>query len=857
MSRHGVINSFLALAIGVALQPISAQTQQTAAPPRQPGQLPPPAASAKPTSPATATAKPVASKDLGWPRMYTDGTATIAVHQPQVDDWKDFAILEARSAVEVQENKSAKKVLAAVHWKSETDTNVGERTVVLKRPEIMSFRVPGETEEKNKEFQALTLRLLPAKTDAVALDRVLAYLDVSRVPTREVKVSTEPPPIMVSTSPAILVMLDGPPIIGPVQGTKLSYVVNTNWDLLKEDDEFYLLNSPQWLTAKALEGPWKITSKLPKEFKKIPADENWADVRKALNPAKPPEGAKPPWVYLSEKPSELILITGDPQFKPIPDTRLSEVTNTKSLLFYDNLEKTYYFLTSGRWFRNKTLRGNWEFASDKLPPDFANIPPNHPKASVRVSVPGTDEARDAVLLANVPQSAVVNRKQAAAQAAVKYVGNPEFKAIENTTLQYATNTPEDVIKYGDKYYLLQTGVWFVSGSATGPWEVADMVPQEIYKIPPESPKHNTTYVYVTGSDSETVTTAQTAGYLGLTVGFGVAMWGTGWYYPPYYYYGPMYPYPVYWGYPYHTYGAAAWYNPATGFYGRGAVAYGPYGGYGRAAAYNPATGTYARRAGAYGPYQAGMATSAYNPRTGSWGAGYRYANPYQGWGQGVVQRGNQWARGGYYYDDRGAIGGVRTSEGGGFVAAGNGDNRGFMGRTSEGDIYAGKDGNIYKRDQNGNWSQRGQNGWTGVDTSNLSAEQQQRMNDAKSRQAERQGQRPGQTSASQRQPGQLANSERVQPGTLATDRGSGSRQPGQLANSGSFGQARSAGASTSEMRSGVNRDVMSGLDRDASARSSGNRNHSSWQNNRGSSSRGSYGGGYGGGMRRGGGGRRR
>jgi len=37
-------------------------------------------------------------------------------------------------------------------------------------------------------------------------------------------------------------------------------------------------------------------------------------------------------------------------------------------------------------------------------------------------------------------------------------------------------------------------------------------------------------------------------------------------------------------YPYHTYGAAAWYNPATGFYGRGAVAYGPYGGYGRAAA---------------------------------------------------------------------------------------------------------------------------------------------------------------------------------------------------------------------------------------------------------------------------------
>ena len=51
------------------------------------------------------------------------------------------------------------------------------------------------------------------------------------------------------------------------------------------------------------------------------------------------------------------------------------------------------------------------------------------------------------------------------------------------------------------------------------------------------------------------------------------------------------------------------------------------------------------------------------------GAGYRYANSSR-LGQGAVQRGNQWARGGYYYDDRGAIGGVRTSQGGGFVAAG-------------------------------------------------------------------------------------------------------------------------------------------------------------------------------------------
>src|SRR5262245_41316858 len=78
-----------------------------------------------------ATKSPEVPKDLGWPRMYTDGKATIAIHQPQVDDWKDFSLLEARSAIEIVPEKGAKKVLAAVHWKSETDTSIENRTVVV------------------------------------------------------------------------------------------------------------------------------------------------------------------------------------------------------------------------------------------------------------------------------------------------------------------------------------------------------------------------------------------------------------------------------------------------------------------------------------------------------------------------------------------------------------------------------------------------------------------------------------------------------------------------------------------------------------------------------------------------------
>ncbi len=814
-----IISAILGFLLLAAQPPPIFAQQQTAKPVTQPGQ---PAADA-------------AAADPGWPRIYTNGTATLAVHQPQVDDWKDFELLQARMAFELLPEKGAKKLLAAVHWEAKTKVDLDNRTVALGDINITRFSIPGLDEAKTKEMEALAVSLLPKKRDVIALDRILPYLDKSRTVGRPIKIATAPPPIMVSTKPAILVMLDGQPILGPITGTKLTYIVNTNWDLFKEgkDGDFFLLDKGLWLTADSLEGPWKSASKLPKDINSLPADENWADVRKALPLSKENKSKPAPWVYITYKPAELILLQGEPQMTPIPGTEISEVTNTKTLLFFHSSDKNYYYLTSGRWFRNQQLRGNWEYASDKLPTDFQKIPPNHPKAAVLSSVPGTEQAKDAVMLASIPQVAVINKKQAEAEAKVAYIGAPEFKPVTGTELQYATNTPSDVIKYEDKYYLCQQGVWFVAGSPNGPWQVAQMVPQEIYKIPPDSPKHNTTYVYVTSADQDTVTTAQTAGYLGMAVGIGVgvAVWGTGYYYPPYYYYGPMYPYPVYWGYPYHTYGAAAWYNPATGFYGRGAVAYGPYGGYGRAAAYNPATGTYARRAAAYGPYQAGMATSFYNPRTGAWGGGYRYANPYQGWGQGVVAKGDQWARGGYYYDDRGAIGGIRTSEGGKMIAAGNGENRGMIGRTSDGDLYVGKDGEMYRRDQNGNWQQRTNGGWNNVNYDSLTPEQKQRVDNAKQSR-----QQPGQTGASNR-------SQVQQPGQAARE------TTGPRPNTGSVGEVQR------NTPSSTNRDVMNGLDRDAGARSRGSQNYDNWKSQ--SRSSGSYGGGgrAGGGFR--GGGRRR
>ena len=208
-----------------------------------------------------------------------------------------------------------------------------------------------------------------------------------------------------------------------------------------------------------------------------------------------------------------------------------------------------------------------------------------------------------------------------------------------------------------------------------------------------------------------MTFAYVAAYTGLMIGWGCAVWGSGWYYPPYAYGG------FYYGYP-HTYGMGAWYNPRTGAYGRGYTAYGPYGGVGMGASYNPRTGTYARGAAAYGPYGSRAAGQAYNPRTGTYAQTRQGSNVYGNWGTSSVQRGDSWAQTAHRenYRTGQTTSGIRTSEGGAAVSrTGQGGDRSTVARTGSGDVYAGHDGNVYRRTDSGGWEQNSGSGWNSVD----------------------------------------------------------------------------------------------------------------------------------------------
>ena len=659
-------------------------------------QAPAPAPAKAPA--ATRAAAPAAAAgehDGGWPRSYTTPSgAALVIYQPQVASWTDQKKAVMYAAVSYTP-KGGKPALGTTRVESDTSVALDERLVSFSDYRIIESNFPTLPREQVKTVVQEITSTVPLNERVIALERVLAHVDTSMIIPKNVEgVKADPPTIFYSATPAVLVNIDGEPIWSPIPENDLRTAVNTNWDLFEHvpSKTFYLRNGGTWLKASDVKGPWGAAGTLPDSFKKLPDDENWKEVKVNLSGGKV-SASQLPKVFVSLEPAELILLTGGkPSYLLVQGTKqLLWVNNTENDIFRLGQTGPVYFLVAGRWFSAPDFTGPWTFATPTLPAEFKQIPLEHQRSRVLASVPGTTQAAEAILLAQVPQTARVTKTLEAPEV-VYQGGAPEFQPIETTSVQRAVNTDKDILKIGDLYYMCFQGVWFMSKTATGPWSVTGEVPKQVYEIPVSSPSHAVTYVTVEDDDDDAVVFATAAAYTGVMIAWGCAVWGTGYYYPPYVGYGGYYPY--YRPY-YPTYGFGASYNPWTGAYTRGAVAYGPYGGAGVAQRYNPRTGTYSRGAAAWGPYGARGAASAYNPRTGAVGATRQGSSVYGSWGRTGVARGDDWATTSRYTSN---ITGNTTR----------------VTRTSDGDVYAGRDGNVYRKEGD-SFQKYGDGGWSTVE----------------------------------------------------------------------------------------------------------------------------------------------
>ncbi len=688
----------------------------------QQGALPPPAYLA--AQAATAS----------WPHTLTRDDASVTVYQPQAITWPDRRTLTARAAVAILPKGRDKPILGTIEISLATRTDEAVGLVHLSDPTLLGTHFPALDTQQATALEEKIRAVLPdMQTHQVPLSAVL--LSLKQSPVSPVAVKNDPPVIFTSSRPASLVVFDGDPVLAPIGKTGLSFAVNTNWDVFVDAGTWYLLNNGLWLSAPAAAGPYTPVAKLPAAFGALPNDANFTEARKHVPARPPPAPDQVPTIFVSTQPAEIIVTAGPPHFAPVSGTGLQRVVNTPGALFFDSAQGRFYALFSGRWFSATGLDGPWEFATDKLPPDFALIPPDGHNAGVLAAVPGTVAAQEAVLQAQIPTTATL--KRGAAKLTVVYAGAPRFVPVPGTTILHAVSTDTVVLRIGERYYACANGAWFVAASPTGPWLLADSVPPEIATIPPSSPLYNVTYVQVYAATPTAVTYGYTAGYMMGFVSAGVLVYGTGYSYPPVIVPGPV---PIYYPYPY-TYAAGVYYNPAAGAWARGGTVYGPYGGASGGRYYNPSTGAYAQGGSVYGPYGGAGAFSAYNPSTGSyahgsaaWGGGSgtanasfynartgvsgttnQNANPYGRWGSSTISGPNQTVQTQSRTNAQGAAGGFTSStgaQGAGYQNRVTGSSGGAV-KGANGDVYAGRDGNVYQHSDSG-WSKWNNGAWNPV-----------------------------------------------------------------------------------------------------------------------------------------------
>jgi hypothetical protein len=608
-----------------------------------------------------------------WPKtMNASDGSIIRIYEPQPESFKGN-ILKGRAAFSVSQPRDTAEPVFGTFWAVATvETDKDTRTV-----HVLSVKVPNL--KLARDSDAVKINFLRGELEAgiprlnldLSLDVLLAGLDLSTEENSLSKgLNTAPPKIIYDDQPSLLILIDGDPMLQRNKEWDLDAVVNSPHTIVKDDKTFYLYGARHWYTAPAATGPYTYARKVPHKMEKVQKSvDNANNTDAAYEDSATIADTVISRIIVSTQPAELIQTAGDPLWTTIPEAGLSYASNSDNDIFRDSASGQYYVLLSGRWYQSSALNNGWQYvASDALPAGFARIPEGSPKDNVLASVAGTPAAREAIMEAQIPQTARIDRKNT--QTNITYDGQPQFDPIPGTHLQYAVNSPNPVLLYNGGYYEVDNGVWFQSASANGPWQICTMRPADVDLIPPGSPVYNVKYVYIYDVDPDWVDEGYTPGYLDNYIFGPTVVYGTGFYYRPW---RGAYFYPRPW-----TWGFNMWYNPWLGWT------------FGYDYGWDWFNWDF--------DWGLGLGFGAGFWFGGWWGP-MAFRPPYGGWGfyhQGFYGPHSYFARNDYFHNNN-----IYR------------ERQGVFNRNGE-RVISDRNGNVYRRDGQGGWQQRQSGAWRPV-----------------------------------------------------------------------------------------------------------------------------------------------
>src|SRR5947208_2425226 len=305
-----------------------------------------------------------------WPHRIDAGDQTILVYQPQVESWIGTQ-LSARAAVSVESKTSPQPSYGVIWFSARTGVNKTTRLVTLSDVQITKANFPTAADGGAPTLAAVRSHLGEAP-HTIGLDRLQANLLVNEAEARTeaAPLKNDPPRIIVSKTPALLVLVDGKPALRSVAQTSLMRIVNTRalMALDPQSGRYYLWLAGRWVEAPAIEGPWTAAASPPAALAELKASvagsrevdlfDDPSDDLKALL-AK----GELPAIYVSTGPAE-----------PLAGTSLAAATNTPSAVI-EVSPTSYYGCENGVWFQASSPAGPWAVAAT-VPQVIYTIPPS-------------------------------------------------------------------------------------------------------------------------------------------------------------------------------------------------------------------------------------------------------------------------------------------------------------------------------------------------------------------------------------------------------------------------------------------------------------------------------------------------
>ena len=194
-------------------------------------------------------------------------------------------------------------------------------------------------------------------------------------------------------------------------------------------------------------------------------------------------------ILFAEQPAILIVIDGEPVYRPLKGTDLQRITNTKPFIVRDSAGIHYLKLLDG-WMEAYGLHGIWSVAGAP--------PPRAERALRRIAAARTVDLLDRAVWRKPGSRPRLEHATAPAvfvsttpAELIVMDGPPRYATVDGSSLQYVENTTATVFKEptDDELYVLISGRWFRAWRTDGPWEFVTRteLPADIAAIPDNSP----------------------------------------------------------------------------------------------------------------------------------------------------------------------------------------------------------------------------------------------------------------------------------------------------------------------------------------------------------------------------------